>query len=268
MPGIGILSRSQNKEVTMKYMMILSALVLFAACSDSPNNPGGSLPVVKNCRIMEADCKGDTVVIAWDAVAVEVDGYEVWFSDTDPGDWAELKSVEGTTTDHIATSTGYYCIYAVEGLDTSEEQSNKANNRANMYLLSDTLTVNATNGIRFEAAQTTFGDANEASFAQDLYIAKSGDTILMYRGNTEPATYPGGSNSLLATSSNYVAPGPGDASWMNSAAIQNGTDYFVQLENGDYAYFMVDTVATDYVVIGSSQYQSIPSVRLFNPFIF
>ena len=252
----------------MKYMMVLSALVLFAACSDSPDAPSGNLPIVQNCRIMETECKGDTVVVAWDAVTVEVDGYRVWFSDTDPGDWNIISQVEGTTTEHIATSTGYYCIDAIKGIDSSEDQSNKANNRANMYLLSDTLTVDAANGIRFEAAQTTTGDAAEASFAQDLYIAKSGSTILMYRGNFEPATYPGGSNSLLSTASNYVAPGPGDASWMNSAAVQNGTDYFVQLENGDYAYFMVDTVATDFIVIGSTQYQSITSLRLFNTFVF
>ena len=58
----------------MKYMMILPALVLFAACSDSPESPSGTLPIVQNCRIMEDECKGDTVVVAWDAVAVEVDG--------------------------------------------------------------------------------------------------------------------------------------------------------------------------------------------------
>jgi len=252
----------------MKYMMILSALVLFAACSDSPESPSGTLPIVQNCRIMEDECKGDTVVVAWDAVAVEVDGYGIWFSDTDPGDWVNIARVEETTTEHIATSTGYYCVEAIKGIDSSEDFSNKADNRANMYLLSDTLTVDTTNGIRFEAAQTTIGDAAEASFAQDLYIAKSGDTILMYRGNTEPAIYPSGSNSLLSAASNHVAPGPGDAAWMNSAAVQNGTDYFVQLENGDFAYFMVDTVATDFVVIGSTQYQSIPSVRLFNTFVF
>ncbi|MCK5037165.1 MAG: hypothetical protein KAS73_14810 [Candidatus Sabulitectum sp.] len=252
----------------MKYLMILSALVLFAACSDSPESPSGTLPIVQNCRIMEDECKGDTVVVAWDAVAVEVDGYEIWFAETDPGNWVNIARVEGTTTEHIATSTGYYCVKALKGIDLSEDFSNKANDRAELHLLSDTLTVSGINGIRFEAAQTTIGDATETDFAQDLYIAKSGDTILMYRGNTEPATYPGGSNSLLSTASNYVAPGPGDASWMNSAAVQNGTDYFVQLENGDYAYFVVDTVATDFVVIGSTQYQSITSLRLFNTFLF
>ncbi len=252
----------------MKYLAVVSALVLFAACSDSPDSPGGTLPVVQNCRIMETESSGDTVVVAWDSLTVEVDGYRIWFADTDPGDWSIIAQVEGTTTQHIATSTGYYCVDAIKGIDVSEEQSNKANDRASFYLLSDTLTVGAVNGIRFEDAQTTTGDATSADFAQDLYIAKSGDTVLMYRGNTDPATYPGGSNSLLADASGHVAPAPGDAAWKNSAAVQNGADYFVELENGDFAYFMVDTVAADYVVIGSTQYQAIEGLRLFNVFVF
>ena len=165
----------------MKYLAVVSALVLFAACSDSPDSPGGTLPVVQNCRIMETESSGDTVVVAWDSLTVEVDGYRIWFADTDPGDWSIIAQVEGTTTQHIATSTGYYCVDAIKGIDVSEEQSNKANDRASFYLLSDTLTVGAVNGIRFEDAQTTTGDATSADFAQDLYIAKSGDTILMYR---------------------------------------------------------------------------------------
>ncbi len=252
----------------MKYLAVVSLFVIFAACSESPNSPDGTLPVVQNCRIMETESGGDTVVIAWDSLTVEVDGYSVWFSNTDPGDWSIIAKVEGTTTQHVATSTGYYCVKAIKGIDSSEDNSNKANNRASFYLLSDTLTVGAIDGIRFEDAQTTTGDATDAGFAQDFYIAKSGDTILMYRGNSEPATYPGGSNSLLADASGHVAPAPGDAAWKNSAAVQNGADYFVELENGDFAYFMVDTVAADYVVIGSSQYQAIEGLRLFNVFVF
>ncbi len=254
----------------MKYLAIvfLPALILFAACSDSPDSPPGTLPVVQNCRIMEAECKGDTVVVAWDAVNVEVDGYRIWFSDTDPGDWGIASQVEGTSTQYVATSTGYYCVDAIKGLDSSEDQSNKANNRAEMYLLSDTLTIDATNGIRFVEAQPVLGNATEASFEQDLFIAKSGDTILMYRGNSEPGLYPGGTNSMISSASGYVAPGAEDSAWKNSFAVQSTTDYFVKLENGDYAYFFVDTVATDFVVIGQTQYQSITGLRLFNPFVF
>ncbi len=252
----------------MKFLVFVSILALFIACSDSPEGPTGTLPIVQNCRIMETECKGDTVVIAWDAVNVEVDGYEVMYATTDPGNWVTIAKIEPTTTEHVATSTGYYCVSAIEGLDSSEAWSNKANNRSEMYLLSDTLAIGGNNGIRFEEAQPIIGDAAEADFAQDLYIAKSGDTILMYRGNSEPATYPSGSNSLMAVASGQVAPGVGDGAWKNSIALQDMSDYFVQLENGNFAYFNVDTVAADFVVLGQTQYQSIPGVRLFNPFIF
>ncbi len=252
----------------MKFLVFVSVLALFIACSDSPDAPSGSLPVVQNCRILETECKGDTVKIAWDAVNVEVDGYRIWFANTDPGDWNIISQVEGTVTEHVATSTGYYCIDAIEGIDSSEDQSNKANNRAEMYLLSDTLTIGENNGIRFEEAQPVIGDAAEANFAQDLYIAKSGDTILMYRGNSEPGIYPGGSNSLMAVASGQVAPGVEDDAWKNSIALQNTSDYFVQLENGDFAYFNVDTVAADFIVLGQTQYQTISGLRLFNPFVF
>ena len=248
----------------MKYVVVLSALVLFAACSDSPDAPGGTLPVVQNCRILETESSGDTVVIAWDSLAVEVDGYRIWFSDTDPGNWDIIAQVEGTTVQDIAASTGYYCVDAIKGIDMSEEQSNKADDITVVFELSDTLTVDGVNGIRFEEAQTTTGDATSADFAQDLYIAKSGDTILMYRGNTEPGTYPGGSNSLLADASGRVAPAPGDAAWKGSAAVNGGSGYFVELESGYFSYFLVDTVATDYVTIIYSQYQPIESLRLFN----
>ncbi|MCK5785732.1 MAG: hypothetical protein KAH54_04130 [Candidatus Sabulitectum sp.] len=252
----------------MKYLVFLSVLILFAACSDSPDSPPGTLPIVQNCRIMETECKGDTVIVAWDAVTVEVDGYRVWFSDTDPGDWSIISQVEGTITQHIATSTGYYCVDAIKGIDSSEDQSNKANDRAEMYLIDDTLTVGATNGLQFQASHTALGDATDPSFAQDLYIAKSGDTILFYSGNSDPAIYPGGTGAMIALSSNYLAPGPGDAAWKNSSAAQNASGFFVQLRNGDFAHFWVDTVAADFVVLNSSQYQDITGLRLFNPFIF
>ena len=252
----------------MKYMVCLSVLLLIAACSDSPNSPGGTLPIVQNCRIMETECKGDTVVIAWDSLTVEVDGYRIWFSDTDPGEWNIVSQVEGTTTQHIATTTGYYCVDAIDGIDSSEDQSNKANDRAEMYLIDDTLTVGALNGIKFEATHTALGDAYDPDFAQDLYVEKEGDTILFYRGDFEPGTYPGGTNSMIASATNWLAPGRGNSAWKNSAAVQDGDRFFVQLENNDFALFWVDTVYNDTVVLNSSQYQDITGLRLFNPFIF
>ncbi len=241
---------------------------LFTACSDSPSSPGGTLPVVQNCRIVEDDCAGDTVAVAWDPVSVEVDGYRVWYADTNPGNWEIVAQVEGTATQHIATRTGYYCVDAIKALDSSEEQSNKADNRAEMYLVDDTMSVYGNSGIQFFETHTALGDASQESFAQDLYIEWAGDTILFYSGNHDPENYPGGTASMIAPANNYLAPGPGDTAWKNSAAAIEGYSYFVMLENGYYAVFSVDTVFDNWVVINSSQYQPIIGVRLFNPFIY
>lgn len=251
-----------------KILIAVSVLALLSACSDDPSSPGGTLPIVQNCRIDESSCKGDTVVIAWDAVPVTVDGYRIWYADTDPGDWQNIDQVAATTTRHIATRTGYYCVEAMEGLDLSEDLSNKANNRADMHLLTDTLIVGGIDGLSFEETHTAFGNSSDAGFAQDLYIGKEGDTILFYRGDFDDTGHPGGTNSMIAAGGNYLAPGPGDAAWKNSAAPQEGSTFFVQLESGYYATFWVDTVYNDSVVLNSNQYQSIQGVRLFNPFIY
>lgn len=253
----------------MKTILVLcSAIALLAACSDNPSSPGGTLPIVQNCRIVEETCKGDTITVAWDSVAVEVDGYRVWFATTDPGDWQNIAQVAETTYDHIATSTGYYCVEAMKGLDLSEDLSNKANDRADQHLLTDTLVVGAVDGLQFAETHTSFGQSADSSFAQDVYIAKQGDTILFYRGNFDEANHPGGTESYLADANNQVAPGPGDPLWVSSVAPQSVDHFFVALENGYYARFYVDTVAADYVVVTSSQFQSILGVRLFNPFIY
>ncbi len=251
-----------------KVFILVITAALFVACSDSPSSPGGTLPIVQNCRIVDDQCKGDTVVIAWDAVDVEVDGYRVYYASTDPGDWQNIAQVAETTVSHIATSTGYYCVEAMEGLDLSEDVSNKANDRADQHLLTDTLTVGGIDGLMFAETHTAFGSSADGSFAQDLYIGKEGDTVLFYRGNYDPETHPGGTQSYIATSSNYLAPGPGDSAWKSSAAPQDGSSFFVELESGYYAHFYVDTVFNDSVVLVSNQYQSIRGLRLFNPFIY
>lgn len=249
-------------------IFVFSSLFIFTACSDSPGSPGGTLPVVQNCRIIEEESRGDTVTVAWNPVGVEVDGYRIWFADTDPGSWQNIAQVEGTSHQHIATRTGYYCVEAMKGIDLSEDFSNKANDRADMHLLTDTLTVGGIDGLLFAETHTAFGSSADSDFAQDLYIDKTGDTVLFYRGNYDPNGHPGGTHSCIAPGSNYVAPGPGDSAWKNSAAPQDGSSFFVQLESGYYAHFYVDTVFNDSVVINSNQYQSIPGLRLFNPFIY
>lgn len=242
-------------------------VLLVSGCSDSPSSPGGTLPVVQNCRILADASRGDTVTVAWDSVQVEVDGYRVWFSTTNPGNWQIIAQVEETSAVHIASSTGYYCVDAIEGINSSEDQSNKADDRAEAFALDDTLDI-VNNGIRFLPTHVEVGDASDSSFRQDLYVKWEGDTALFCRGNYDPESYPGGSYSHVAQASNTLAPGPGDSAWQSTIAVQDGASYFVSLESGDYAMLSVDSADFDMVILGFSQYQTIAGLRLFNPFIF
>jgi len=253
----------------MKRLISTAILVLLVSgCSDSPGAPAGTLPVVQNCRIVTGACRGDTVTVAWDPVSVEVDGYRVWYSTTNPGNWQIIAQVEATTAVHIASSTGYYCVDAIDGINSSEDQSNKADDRAEMFALDDTLHASGNNGIRFLPTHVAFGDASDPSFRQDLYVRWEGDTALFCRGNYDPEGYPGGTYSHVALASNTLAPGPGDSAWQSTIAAQSGASYFVSLEGGDYAMLSVDSVSSDMVLLGFSQYQTISGLRLFNPFLF
>lgn len=242
-------------------------VLLISGCSDSPGAPGGTLPVVQNCRVATDASRGDTVTVAWDPVSVEVDGYRVWFSTTNPGNWQIIAQVEGTTALHIASSTGYYCVDAIEGINSSEEQSNKADDRAEMFSLDDTLSASV-NGIQFLPTHVAVGDASDPSFRQDLYVEWEGDTALFCRGDYDPEGYPGGSYSHVAQASNTLAPGPGDSAWQSTIAVQDGASYFVSLGSGDYAMLSVDSASSEMVLLSFSQYQKIPGLRLFNPFLF
>lgn len=253
----------------MRIILAAAALaVLTYGCSNSPSAPGGTLPVVQNCRIVTGQTVGDTVTVAWDPVEAEVDGYRVWFATTDPGNWDIIAQVEGTTTEHIATSTGFYCVDAIKGIDSSESQSNKADDRAEMFTIEDTLSVWGDCGIRFLPSQAVIGDATDPSFAQDLYISWQGDDIVFRSGGSDPDSYPGGTESLIAEAGNTVAYGPGDPAWKLTVTAVEGRRYFVALENGDYALFWVDTVFDSLVMLDSGQYQTIPGLRLFNVFVF
>ncbi len=253
----------------MKRLLSAAFLVLVVSgCSDSPSAPAGTLPVVQNCRIVTGASRGDTVTVAWDSVSVDVDGYRVWFSTTNPGNWQIIAQVEETTAVHIASATGYYCVDAIDGINSSEAQSNKADDRAEMFALDDTLTAGGADGIQFLPDHVAVGAASDPTFRQDLYVKWEGDTAIFCRGNYDPEGYPGGSYTHIAQASNTLAPGPGDSAWQSTIAAQDGASYFVSLESGDYAMLSVDSVSFDTVLLSFSQYQTISGLRLFNPFLF
>ncbi len=157
-----------------KYLAAAVVLaVAIAGCSNDPSAPSGTLPNVQNLMIDTTASRGDSVVLVWDALNVDVTGYNIHFATTVPGDWGQPGVTADTTWTHLVTSTGYYEIKAYEGTNYSSGFSNRVDSRAEAVLLERELRADSTtNGLIFydNGAGWGLGCADSAGFAQDIYI--------------------------------------------------------------------------------------------------
>ena len=264
-----VLNTSMNGDNYMKYIAFGAAvLIVIVGCSSEPSSPSGTLPVVQNLTVNETESKGDTVVLHWDPLDVEVDGYHVYWSSTSPGTWHEYVT-EDTTVTEIAESTRYYYVKASKGLDYSSGNSNEVDTRATLITGPFTMRTDSLyNGILFydDGAGAATGMADSSEFTQDIYIAEANNHLYFYSGDHNPAQYPGGRHTPLCPLSVFgnVAPEPGSADWVDSVLISGNNFYFGQLSNGNYIQFYVDSIFTNGADIMSIEYQTIPALRLFN----
>ncbi len=255
-----------------KYLAAAVVLaVALGGCSNDPSAPSGTLPNVQNLMIDETASKGDSVVLIWDALDVEVDGYHIYYATTVPGDWVEEGSTADTTWTHVASSTGYYELTASQGLNTSSGFSNRVDTRAEASILERELRADSTtNGLIFydEGAGWGLGCADSAGFTQDIYIGIANSKVYIYSGNHNPSQYPGGHDTKLCMrgTHGYVAPGHGSSEWVDSVQVTDFNWIFVQLDNDHYVEFYVDSVFTNGADLLSFEYQLINNLRLFNVF--
>lgn len=255
-----------------KYLAVSVALtVAVVGCSNDPTAPSGSLPDVQNLRIDETASKGDSVVLVWDALDVEVDVYHIYYATTSPGTWGEPGVTEDTTWTHIASATGYYEIKASSGANYSSGFSNRVNTRAQSTILELELRADSTsNGLVFydDGAGWGLGCADSAGFAQDIYIGIAESKIYIYSGDHNPSLYPGGNNTRLCPKGCHgnVAPDQSSPDWVDSVQVTDFNWIFVRLENDHYVEFYVDSVFTNGADLLSFEYQLIDYLRLFNIF--
>ena len=258
-----------NGDDFMKYVAFAaSVLIVIAGCSSEPSSPSGTLPVVQNLTVDETASKGDTVVLHWDPLDVEVDGYHVYWSSTSPGTWHE-NVTEDTTLTEIAESTRYYYVKASKGLDYSSDNSNEVDTRATLITGPFTMRINdLTNGMIFydDGAGAGTGVADSSDFRQDIYIAEANNQLYFYSGDHSPAQYPGGKHTSLCPVGIYgnVAPESGSEDWADSVLISENNFYFGHLSSGYYIQLYVDSTFTNGADIGSIEYQTISALRLFN----
>ena len=254
-----------------KYMIAaVIAAISIVGCSSDPSAPSGSLPNVQNLTINETASKEDSVVLEWDALDVEVDGYHIYYATTHPGGWGEPGLTADTTWTHVATSTGYYEIKASKGLDYSTGFSNRVNSRAQAnYSQEQELRANTTsNGLIFynDGLGWGTGVADSSEFHQDIYVGIANSKVYLYSGNHNPALYPGGNDTKLCLRGTLgnVAPAPGSSEWVDSVQVTDINWVYVQLTNNHYAEFYIDSVFTDGADLLSFEYQLIDYLRLFN----
>lgn len=251
----------------MKYSAFaLIILIVLAGCSSEPSSPSGTLPIVQNLTVNDAESKGDSVVIYWDPLDVQVDGYHIYFATTQPVGSTEEFLTEDTTYTHIANSTGFYWVKATNGINYSSANSNEAHSTTNRVFGDFALRIDGNNGFIFGPDGGQLGMADSASFAQDIYIGAANSLIYLYCGNHDPLTYPGGNATRLAYRATHgnVAPEPGSSDWIDSVQVTQWNNVFVQLSNDHYVELTVDSVYTNGADISLYEYQKISALRLFN----
>ncbi|NOQ23345.1 MAG: hypothetical protein GQ565_11960 [Candidatus Aegiribacteria sp.] len=249
----------------MKWIAVsISMLIGIVACSSEPASPSGSLPVVQNLRVNETETKGDTVVLEWDALTVQVDGYHVYWSSSSPGTWHEYV-VNDTTVTEIAETTRYYYVKASRGLDYSSGNSNQVDTKGTYIYGPFILTAgSSSNGILFyeDAAGVATGVADSSEFAQDIYIDMVNSQLYFFSGDHNSVEYPGGNHTPLCPVTTSIAPDPGSSVWVDSVLVTSSSYYYGHLSNDHYIQFYVDSVFSDGAYISSVNYQTIAGLRL------
>ena len=134
----------------------------------------GTLPTVTGLTIDEALSEGVSVVLYWNPVQGEVDGYVIYFKENAEGDWDYAGDVTDTTFTHEASCAGYYSVRAYLGSEFSENYSNIAITMPNvistLYTIWDNhAPANEHSGFIFGEVSGVTGFASNSSFLQDIY---------------------------------------------------------------------------------------------------
>ncbi|MCD4848767.1 MAG: hypothetical protein K8R76_11340 [Candidatus Aegiribacteria sp.] len=196
----------------------------------------GTLPTVTGLTIDEALSEGMSVVLNWNPVAGDADGYVIYFKANAKGGWVSVGDVSLTTFNHQATCAGLYSVKAYLGSEFSENYSNTVSTMPNEISTLYTIWDNHApeyeyNAFIFGAISGIAGFAASSSFIQDIYC---------YDGNwpISPVGFFSGAAPPFGNGYETMMFAWGEQGWINYGAAPGGT----------YAWWVMGYIIQDDVI--------------------
>lgn len=252
-------------------LVILVSFILLSSCGDSATEITGTLPVVTGIAIDTLGSRGDTIVVTWDSLTTEIEGYLVWYRIKPAETWMLVDAVTGNVAAHIADRSAYYTVMAYFGDDTSMDIGLSDNTMPDELLPYAQPVGGAPRGFRIdiEGDSLVMGDPADPDFHQQFTVAYSGPSLnrFLYPGPAHREIWPGGARTTVSSTGGFVAPAPGDSIlWEDS--ISFGGDFFLALENGYYCRLdgmiqIPDSLGTSDTLTLEGQIQPLVNVRVF-----
>ena len=252
-------------------LVILVSFILLSSCGDSATEITGTLPVVTGIAIDSIASRGDTIVVTWDELTTEIEGYLVWFRSIPTDPWMLVDAVIGNAAVHIADRSAYYTVMAYYGDDTSMDIGLSDNTMTDELAEYAQPSGDKPRGFRIdiEADSIIAGDPADPDFHQQFTVAFSGPSLnkFLYPGTAHQEIWPGGVRTTVSSAGGFVAPAPGDSIlWQDSIPFDG--DFFLALETGHYCkldglLIFADTLGSSDTMKLDGQIQPLMNVRVF-----
>ncbi|MCD4706110.1 MAG: hypothetical protein K8S62_00035 [Candidatus Sabulitectum sp.] len=191
------------------------------------------LPQVQGL-MLDAASTGRTVILAWNPLACQVDGYQVYYREEESGTWALITATTDTTAEITAVCAGYYSVRGFVDDIFSESFSAPVNTMPNIISVSYTIydnycSADRHSGFIFGPTAGVTGMAPSTSFQQDIYTyddSKGDNEVSLYSGNYGP--FGNGNQSYFQepASGVYGSCDP-DGTWLGSSYELYTSDHVV-----------------------------------------
>jgi len=190
---------------------------------------------------LSSQSSGRNIMLDWNDIP-EVDGYRVFFKQTEQSDWLSLGDTPESHFTDTATVAGYYAVKAFSGNDFSLFYSNIVNTLpldvTSFFVLFDEWTSPDTpDAFIFGPDSGSTGSAADTSFIQDIFARETPTDameISLFSGAAPP--FESGNETFLGFSTyTSYCPEYGSGGWQDSLEVDvDDRRVFLYLSDGSY----------------------------------